>query len=1116
MMATTKLKLCVAAVLLAAVHIQAQGPTPGPDTDDDVEPGITVPPQITMDPGFGGGGGSTESPNVDPDAGTGGGLYDCSKHEDSKGACNSAKSNGKRVCKYDDEAGAGGGPSTGMEKCASYSACDVFEETVCKNNGCKWNAGLCSDDEEGVGEEKQGVCKDFDAVVFACKKIEDKDKCTKTCEWNTMSLNCEKSESYDPNGCDARTAQGDCEQNSCKWQEAYKACERKDGLGDAAPGTGDTEGGGQGANDGEGGDGSGNIGYDLNGCDNIMQQKDCDAAKNDEAQTQRCYWTTETDVTGGTDTGGEDGISNECGMADDETKCKAKKECEWNKEQAMGGIEGGEGGGSCSKIDVCTKQTAKAACEKEDCNWSPAQGDEKATCFAKMGIMTGGSDGDGGEGGNLEDCSTMDTKAKCTDFGETDGGNDALAGMEGMEDEEQNPQCMWVKNQQTSCDAKDDCYIKYNDQASCEKQKSCEWADWDGGECSTTSSGEGEGPNMECGMVADVTKAKCEGTDGCMWKDKSAMECDNFRKCYFTDEKSCDGSTEEKCYWESFSAAEGFCNEGVRPTTQSSTTSSSITTTSTSTSSTTFSCNDAIYGYGAFMCNDRSKCVRSNYKCDGVGSPDCADGSDESEETCGVKKTTTDAPTTAVELETEKPVTQDPSELVCISTGECENDKEKRKAGEREVPYSVSLECRKCVNPGFTEEQLCAKKVTTGCTEEVEPASTGAAATPKPDESTSSPAATTGAAAKDNSCAKDGGDMRDQCMTPEEITNAGATDAKDLVFSTSIKCRMCVTGKTKEELCAAKVTEGCEEEVTEVETRTAEQKKTDEKTTVLRVSSDIEDKDALNIALLDKIRNSGGQIRSAQILAVEIEAVAGSAYDRVIVYSKRFSGMKTDVAKTENLTFAVNGESVTVYNGEVWDVEGPADASGAPKLIPAGGKATSLEGAVAAKKKNEAQGGSKAEMDKAVAEQADTLKKIQDQIDALASKTDAESVEELKALKVKVETAKTDLANAKTAASKAAEDDYTTVTVDPNATPAPVDPDGEMAVGDSEKKDDTITYVIIVIVAVVVLMLGVGLLFVLKGMNGGSAPKHTPQTHQNPTYGQPAAPSNAAYGSSMA
>jgi len=39
----------------------------------------------------------------------------------------------------------------------------------------------------------------------------------------------------------------------------------------------------------------------------------------------------------------------------------------------------------------------------------------------------------GGEGGNLEDCSTMDTKAKCTEFGETDGGNDALAGMEGME-----------------------------------------------------------------------------------------------------------------------------------------------------------------------------------------------------------------------------------------------------------------------------------------------------------------------------------------------------------------------------------------------------------------------------------------------------------------------------------------------------------------------------------------------------------------------------------------------------------------------------------------------------------------------------------------------------------
>ena len=37
-----------------------------------------------------------------------------------------------------------------------------------------------------------------------------------------------------------------------------------------------------------------------------------------------------------------------------------------------------------------------------------------------------------------------------------------------------------------------------------------------------------------------------------------------------------------------------------------------------------------------------------------------------------------------------------------------------------------------------------------------------------------------------------------------------------------------------------------------------------------------------------------------------------------------------------------------------------------------------------------------------------------------------------------------------------------------------------------------------------------------QGMNGGSAPKHTPQTHQNPTYGQPAAPSNAAYGSSMA
>ena len=85
----------------------------------------------------------------------------------------------------------------------------------------------------------------------------------------------------------------------------------------------------------------------------------------------------------------------------------------------------------------------------------------------------------------------------------------------------------------------------------------------------------------------------------------------------------------------------------------------------------------------------------------------------------------------------------------------------------------------------------------------------------------------------------------------------------------------------------------------------------------------------------------------------------------------------------------MNGESVTVYNGEVWDVEGPADASGAPKLIPAGGKATSLEGAVAAKKKNEAQGGTKSEMDKAVEEQEDTLKKIQDQIDALAGALNA-------------------------------------------------------------------------------------------------------------------------------
>ena len=136
----------------------------------------------------------------------------------------------------------------------------------------------------------------------------------------------------------------------------------------------------------------------------------------------------------------------------------------------------------------------------------------------------------------------------------------------------------------------------------------------------------------------------------------------------------------------------------------------------------------------------------------------------------------------------------------------------------------------------------------------------------------------------------------------------------------------------------------------------------------------------------------------------------------------------------------MNGESVTVYNGEVWDVEGPADASGAPKLIPAGGKATSLEGAVAAKKKTEAPGGTKSEMDKAVEEQADTLKKIQDQIDALASKTDDESVAKTKALKVKEESAKKDLAKFKTAASKAAEDDYTTVTVDPNATPAPVDP----------------------------------------------------------------------------
>lgn len=67
-------------------------------------------------------------------AGIDDGGYDCNKHKDSESACNSAKQDGSRVCKYDDM----------MKECSQFDACmEAFSEGDCKKaGGCEWN-GSC-------------------------------------------------------------------------------------------------------------------------------------------------------------------------------------------------------------------------------------------------------------------------------------------------------------------------------------------------------------------------------------------------------------------------------------------------------------------------------------------------------------------------------------------------------------------------------------------------------------------------------------------------------------------------------------------------------------------------------------------------------------------------------------------------------------------------------------------------------------------------------------------------------------------------------------------------------------------------------------------------------------
>merc|ERR1719261_787125 len=110
------------------------------------------------------------------------------------------------------------------------------------------------------------------------------------------------------------------------------------------------------------------------------------------------------------------------------------------------------------------------------------------------------------------------------------------------------------------------------------------------------------------------------------------------------------------------------------------------------------------------------------------------------------------------------------------------------------------------MNPDDTEELLCKRAFTKGCTEETRGNKAGAATRPtRPRDDAEAPTTAPRATDAPHPCVFDAlGDS--QCRSNKQVADARTSSP---AYATPLKCRICVTKKTEKELCEEALTAGC-------------------------------------------------------------------------------------------------------------------------------------------------------------------------------------------------------------------------------------------------------------------------------------------------------------------
>jgi hypothetical protein len=337
-------------------------------------------------------------------------------------------------------------------------------------------------------------------------------------------------------------------------------------------------------------------------------------------------------------------------------------------------------------------------------------------------------------------------------------------------------------------------------------------------------------------------------------------------------------------------------------------TETSTTRTTETTTTSTFHCTPTKAGEIRVQCGAEEQCIREDWLCDG-GKPDCDNGHDE------VGCETTKAPT-------EPPLSCKYDEQMCDSNDKC---------------YKKTYACdgeTDCKDK--SDEKDCATEPTTVTTM----TKTTATVTTKTKQTTSYTQTTT--TTTQHLCLTSG-----KCPTKQEFEDASNEDP---LYATTAECRACVLGKSEDVVCASKKTAGCAgdtaEETADIAAKAAAElfrsfRVSLVASTVVRAEDFLEAfKTALLVGVPEKSNGTAVKLGQSQLIDIEMEGVAGSDYDTIVVFTKKLTGGSAIMKNAASEFIVKVGKAqvdVTVYNNILMDV----DAADGPVL-----RATTADGEV--------------------------------------------------------------------------------------------------------------------------------------------------------------------------